>query len=245
MKKGDQLCILRSEVITDADTINLLRLVGALTAIGVALDDDCPYLETRELTESRERRLVTWTLKARSACGEYDTRKLIDAWHDPAWTRENPEHPFAYIKTAFQNAALLAAQVLGSDLAYMGTKFIATHESMAAPEYKQMLVDSGMDDVMLTQAFTGLDTNMLKPSMIRVGLDPQTLPPRVSIEEAARRFSSKGESPIDNVRRYKDIWSAGHSISGVTRIQSAAELVEQTWNEYQTARRNIARTLTS
>ena len=142
-------------------------------------------------------------------------------------------------------AALLAAQVLGCDLAYMGTKFIATHESMAAPEYKQMLVDSGMDDVMLTQAFTGLDTNMLKPSMIRVGLDPQTLPPRVSIEEAARRFSSKGESPIDNVRRYKDIWSAGHSISGVTRIQSAAELVEQTWHEYQAARRNLARTLAS
>ena len=142
-------------------------------------------------------------------------------------------------------AALLAAQVLGCDLAYMGTKFIATHESMAAPEYKQMLVDSGMDDVMLTQAFTGLDTNMLKPSMIRVGLDPQTLPPRVSIEEAARRFSSKGESPIDNVRRYKDIWSAGHSISGVTRIQSAAELVEQTRGEYQTARRNLARSLTS
>ncbi len=116
---------------------------------------------------------------------------------------------------------------------------------MAAPEYKQMLVDSGMDDVMLTQAFTGLDTNMLKPSMIRVGLDPQTLPPRVSIEEAARKFSSLGESPINNVRRYKDIWSAGHSISGVTRIQSAAELVEQTWHEYQAARRNVARTLAS
>ena len=110
MKKGDQLCILRAELNADADAINLLRLVGALTAIGVALDDDCAYLETRELIEARERRLVTWTLKARSACGEYDTRKLIDAWHDPAWTRENPEHPFAYIKTAFQNAALLAAQ---------------------------------------------------------------------------------------------------------------------------------------
>ena len=111
MQKGDQLCILRVEVKTDADAINLLRLVGALTAIGVALDDDCAYLETRELIESRERRLVTWTLKARSACGEYDTRKLIDAWHDPVWATQNNEHPFAYIITAFRNAGLLAVEV--------------------------------------------------------------------------------------------------------------------------------------
>ena len=59
MKKGDQLCILRAEVKTDADALNLLRLVAALTAIGIPLDDDCPYLETRELVENVERRLVT------------------------------------------------------------------------------------------------------------------------------------------------------------------------------------------
>src|ERR1700722_15018978 len=87
--------------------------------------------------------------------------------------------------------ALWAAEVLGCDLAYMGTKFIATHESMAPPAYKKMLVESGMDDVMLTQAFTGLDTNMLRPSMIAAGLDPSSLPPRVSNEEAAKKFSSR------------------------------------------------------
>jgi nitronate monooxygenase len=135
-------------------------------------------------------------------------------------------------------AALWAAEVLGCDLAYMGTKFIATNESMAADEYKRMLVESTMDDVMLTQAFTGLDTNMLTPSMIRAGLDPSTLPPRVSVEEAAKNFSSRGE--IDRPRRYKDIWSAGHSVSGITRIQSAAELVEQTAREYNEARHRTA-----
>src|SRR5437016_1758504 len=88
-------------------------------------------------------------------------------------------------------AALWASQVLGCDLAYMGTKFIATHESMAPPAYKQMLVDSDMDDVMLTQAFTGLDTNMLRPSMVAAGIDPATLPPRVSMEEAAKKCRSK------------------------------------------------------
>src|SRR5216684_2055820 len=130
--------------------------------------------------------------------------------------------------------ALWAAEVLGCDLAYMGTKFIATNESMAAPAYKQMLVRSGMDDVMLTQAFTGLDTNMLTPSMIAAGLDPKTLPPRVSMEEAAKNFG--GMSERSGPRRYKDIWSAGHSVSGVERIQSAAELVERTLEEYLEAR---------
>jgi nitronate monooxygenase len=137
--------------------------------------------------------------------------------------------------------ALWAAEVLGCDLAYMGTKFIATHESMAAPAYKTMLVESGMDDVMLTQAFTGLDTNMLRPSMIAAGLDPSTLPPRVSNEEAAKKFSSM--AVVEGPRRYKDIWSAGHSISGVDKIQSAAELVDRTLAEYLAARDQTARLL--
>jgi len=111
MKKGDQLCILRAEVKTEADALNLLRLVGALTALGVPLDDDCPYMETRELIEGRERRLITWTLKARSVCGRHDARKLIEAWYDPVWTTQNAEHPFAYIATAFRNASLLGAEV--------------------------------------------------------------------------------------------------------------------------------------
>jgi hypothetical protein len=111
MKKGDQLCILRAEVKTDADALNLLRLVAALTALGIPLDDDCPYIETRELIEKHVRRTVTWTLKARSICGQHDARKLIEAWHDPLWTTQNAEHPFSYIKTAFQNANLLGAEV--------------------------------------------------------------------------------------------------------------------------------------
>jgi nitronate monooxygenase len=137
--------------------------------------------------------------------------------------------------------ALWAAEVLGCDLAYMGTKFIATHESMAPLAYKKMLVESGMDDVMLTQAFTGLDTNMLRPSMIAAGLDPSSLPPRVSNEEAAKKFSSM--AVVEGPRRYKDIWSAGHSISGVDRIQSAAELVDRTLAEYLAARGHTARLL--
>ncbi|MCS6924584.1 MAG: nitronate monooxygenase [Candidatus Binatia bacterium] len=139
--------------------------------------------------------------------------------------------------------ALWTAQVLGCDLAYMGTKFIATEESLAVPAYKQMLVECSMDDILLTQAFTGLDTNMLKPSIVAAGLDPARLPPRVTVEEAAKNFSHAALRP--GPRRYKDIWSAGHSVSGVTRVQSAAALIEQTWREYQNARRDTARLLHS
>ena len=137
--------------------------------------------------------------------------------------------------------ALWTAEVSGCDLAYMGTKFIATEESLADPAYKQMLVHSSMDDVLLTQAFTGLDTNMLRPSIIAAGLDPASLPARVSAEEAAKNFSHEALRP--GPRRYKDIWSAGHSVSGVTDILSAASLVEQTRREYHDARAHTMRLL--
>src|SRR5262245_66517815 len=91
-----------------------------------------------------------------------------------------------------------------------------------------------MVDVLLTHAFTGLDTNMLKPSIIAAVLDPASLPARGSAEEAAKNFSHEALRP--GPRRYKDIWSAGHTVSGVTRVQGAAELIEQTWREYQAAR---------
>ena len=156
-------------------------------------------------------------------------------------TRAMFDGPIVLAGGISDGAALWAAEILGCDLAYMGTKFIATNESMAAPAYKQMLVRSGMDDVMLTQAFTGLDTNMLTPSMIAAGLDPRTLPPRVSMEEAAKNFG--GMSERGGPRRYKDIWSAGHSVSGVERIQSAAGLVERTLEEYVDARDRTARIL--
>jgi NAD(P)H-dependent flavin oxidoreductase YrpB (nitropropane dioxygenase family) len=85
-------------------------------------------------------------------------------------------------------AALWAARALGCDLGMMGTRFIATAESMAVDGYKSMLVDSRIDDVMLTQAFTGLDTNMLRPSIVASGLDPKSLSGPVTPERARELF---------------------------------------------------------
>ncbi len=130
--------------------------------------------------------------------------------------------------------ALRAAEVLGCDLAYMGTKFIATRESMADPRYKEMLVASSADDILLTTAFTGLQTSMLKPSIVAAGLDPDNLPPRGAIDIGTDIDVAARES---RPKRWRDIWSAGHSTSGVTDVPSVAELVARTLAEYDAARR--------
>ncbi len=131
-------------------------------------------------------------------------------------------------------AALYAAEALGCDLAYMGTKFIATPESLAADAYKTMLVASSADDILLTRAFTGLQTNMLKPSLVAAGLDPEKLPERDPIDVAKDIDIVAREA---EPRRWRDIWSAGHSVSGVDRVMPVAELVAQTRAEYEAARK--------
>lgn len=128
--------------------------------------------------------------------------------------------------------ALYAARALGCDLAYMGTQFIATRESLAAPAYKRMLVNSRLDDILLTCAFTGLETNMLRPSIAAAGLDPDALPTRGTIEV--------GNDINPEKRRWRDVWSAGHSVSGVTDIPGVAELVDRTHAEYEAARAVVA-----
>ena len=128
--------------------------------------------------------------------------------------------------------ALRAAQTLGCDLAYMGTRFIATYESMADRRYKEMLVASNADDILLTRAFTGLQTNMLRPSIVAAGLDPDSLPERSGIEISEDIDVEARES---RPSRWRDIWSAGHSTSGVLAVTSAADLISQTWAEYRAA----------
>jgi nitronate monooxygenase len=131
--------------------------------------------------------------------------------------------------------SLAAARLLGCDLAYMGTRFIATRESMASDIYRQMLVDSTLDDVMLTRAFTGLDANMLRPSILAAGLDPSNLDESVSEARARQKFG--GKKP-EGPRRWLEVWSAGHTVSGVRSIMGAAELVAEVSEQYEAASTN-------
>ncbi len=143
--------------------------------------------------------------------------------------------PIALSGGMSDGAALWAARTLGCDLGMMGTRFIATPESMGAERYKAMLVESRLDDVLLTQAFTGLDANMLRPSIVAAGLDPQSLAGKVSPERARELYSEHGRQ-AQGPRRWIDIWSAGHSVSGVDRVRPVSHLVDALAEEYAQAR---------
>ena len=113
---------------------------------------------------------------------------------------------------------------------------IATRESLAEDGYKQMLVASSADDILLTTAFTGLQTNMLRPSITAAGLDPDDLPARGAIDIGKDIDIGARES---RPKRWRDIWSAGHSTSGVTAVLSVDELVARTVKEYRAASERI------
>lgn len=132
--------------------------------------------------------------------------------------------------------ALRAAEALGCDLAYMGTKFIATRESLADARYKQMLVEATADDILLTTAFTGLQTNMLRPSIEAAGLDPDNLPARGAIDIAKDIDIGARES---RPKRWRDVWSGGHSTSGVTAVLAVDDLVARTAAEYEAAAERV------
>jgi nitronate monooxygenase len=154
-------------------------------------------------------------------------------------------NPFAYVRAVraifdgpivlaggiIDGVALRAAQTLGCDLVYMGTKFIAARESLAGDDYRQSLVESSMDDVILTKAFNGLWGSFLRPSIVSAGLDPDNLDESISEARAREQFGAHGSGP----RRLTAIQSAGHSVSGVTSVQSVGEIVEQTLREFEAA----------
>ena len=133
-------------------------------------------------------------------------------------------------------AALWAARVMGCDLGLMGTRFIATAESMAVDGYKSMLVDSRLDDVALTRGISGLDANFLRPSIVACGLDPEELSQPVSPERARELFSAYSEQ-MRGPKRWVDLWSAGHTVSAVDAVPPAAELIDTITAEYQAAQR--------
>jgi nitronate monooxygenase len=129
--------------------------------------------------------------------------------------------------------ALRAAVTLGADLGYMGTRFIAAVESMASDAYRAMLVDSDIDDVLLTRAFTGLPANFLRPAISAVGLDPDHLDEEVTPEIADAVYG--GGNPAPGPKRWSQVFSAGHTVSAVAAVQSAAGIVADVAREFHAA----------
>ena len=126
--------------------------------------------------------------------------------------------------------AVLAAQAMGADFAYIGSAFIATEEARASEAYKQAIVDSNSDDIVYSNLFTGVHGNYLAPSIRAAGLDPEHLP-----ESDPSKMNFGG----DKSRAWKDIWGCGQGIGAVTKVQSAADFVAQLKREYATARQGL------
>jgi nitronate monooxygenase len=124
-------------------------------------------------------------------------------------------------------ADVLAACALGADLAYLGTRFIATVEANASDEYKQMLVESSAEDIVYTSLFSGVLGNYLRGSVVRAGLDPQNL---AEGNKGTMNFGSSAAA-----KAWKDIWGAGQSVSGIHDVETVAAVVEKMALEYQAA----------
>ncbi len=148
-----------------------------------------------------------------------------------AETRAWFDGPIALSGAIARGDAILAAEALGADFAYMGSAFIATEEARAQVPQKQMVVDCGAEDIVYTKLITGVHGNYMKPSLRNAGLDPDNLP---ESDNMSMDFGS-GERK----RRWKDIWGAGQGIGAVQAVVPAAELVARLRREYHAARARL------
>jgi len=128
--------------------------------------------------------------------------------------------------------AVAAALAAGADLAYLGTRFIATQEADASPAYQQMLLDSTAQDICRTDFFTGVPGSYLRPSIIAAGLDPDHLPAR---DAAGLQVTDVGTK----ARAWKDIWSAGHGVGTIHDVPSVAQLAVRLRDEFDAARARL------
>jgi nitronate monooxygenase len=139
--------------------------------------------------------------------------------------------PLALSGSIASGGAVLAAQAMGADFAYIGSAFIATHEARASDAYKQCIVDSDSDDIVYSNLFTGVHGNYLKASIRASGLDPDKLP-----ESDPSKMNFGGDTAK---KAWKDIWGCGQGIGAIEQIVGAAELVARWQCEYQAARARL------
>jgi nitronate monooxygenase len=131
-------------------------------------------------------------------------------------------------------SAVLAAQAMGADLAYMGTRFIATTEANASDAYKQGITEASASDVIYTNLFTGVHGNYLRQSIVNAGLDPDHLP---EADKSKMNFGSGGNTAA---KAWKDIWGVGQGVAVIDEVLPTADLVNQLETEYRAARARLA-----
>lgn len=135
--------------------------------------------------------------------------------------------PLALSGSIATGRAIAAARMMGADLAYMGSPFIATQEANAQAAYKQMIVDSSASDIVYSDVFTGVHGNYLRPSIVAAGMDPDHLPEAKDMDFAAMTGGDK--------KAWRDVWGAGQGIGAITQVQPAADFIAQLKSEYRDA----------
>ena len=143
--------------------------------------------------------------------------------------------PVALSGAIATGGAVLAAQAIGADLAYIGSAFIATEEARAVDGYKQMIVESNSDDIVYSNFYTGVHGNYLKGSIVNAGMDPDNLP---ESDPSKMNFGSGDGS--NSAKAWRDIWGCGQGIGHVREVVPAAELVARLKREYAEARARLA-----
>jgi nitronate monooxygenase len=141
--------------------------------------------------------------------------------------------PVALSGSIASGGAILAAQAMGADFAYIGSAFIATHEARAMDAYKQAIVEGTSDDIVYSNLFTGVHGNYLAPSIRAAGLDPDNLP-----ESDPSKMNFGGDAK----KAWKDIWGCGQGIGAIREVTGAGELVERLKREYRQARERVLAT---
>jgi nitronate monooxygenase len=142
--------------------------------------------------------------------------------------------PIALSGSIATGGAVLAAQAMGADFAYIGTAFIATREARASDYYKQAIVAGNSDDIVYSNLFTGVHGNYLAPSIVAAGMDPANLP------EGDLKTMNFAGGEGSKTKAWKDIWGSGQGIGAVTEVGSAAAFIEKLKREYQEARQRLA-----
>ena len=148
--------------------------------------------------------------------------------------REWFDGPVALSGAIATGDAVLAAQAMGADLAYIGSAFIATEEARAPDDYKQAIVDGSSDDIVYSSLFTGVLGNYLRRSIVNAGLDPDKLP------ESDPSAMSFGGGEGSKKKAWKDIWGSGQGIGAVEAVVPAREFIDRLASEYRAARERLA-----
>ena len=195
---------------------------------GIVFHDVINQFFARKAIDKGADGLVTVATGAGGHAGQQSPFALVQE------TREWFDGPIALSGSIANGGAVLAAQAMGADFAYIGSPFIATNEARADERYKQAIVDGKADDIVYSNLFTGVHGNYLKPSIEAAGLDPDNLP---ESDPSKMNFASGGGS---KAKAWKDIWGCGQGIGAIKSVGPASDLIDGWYQDYLTAKSRIA-----